>query len=226
MKVFFVILVLLAPLATYANEIQIGEENFFIPTPPGYAPVTRGMSELYENQKIVVAQNNLLLKNFIPENLATTALKGEMPTFKRYYSVQTSRAILHRAVSIQDFPKVKAGVKKTIERSLESQSPKISDGINSKYYERHGANLSFEFTDTILLPAHYESMDSISFSIIGKFNFNDSNGKLASEIATGTATALHLKDKVLFIYTYGSDEDLDWTREANSTWVAKIKAAN
>ncbi|MGB5164979.1 MAG: hypothetical protein WBN61_06970, partial [Woeseiaceae bacterium] len=47
-----------------------------------------------------------------------------------------------------------------------------------------------------------------------------------TEVLAATTLFLHVKDKVLFLYVYGSKSELDWTREAAAMWATDIVAAN
>ena len=50
--------------------------------------------------------------------------------------------------------------------------------------------------------------------------------QIADAKANDVMLSLHVKDKVLFVYAFGPEKDLEWTRAAASTWATRIVAAN
>lgn len=72
---------------------------------------------------------------------------------------------------------------------------------------------------------HYESERAVAFSEIIT-SIPDGRNTTPSQSIVCTASIVHLRSKILFLYAYAEMADLDWTRETSKKWVEQIIAAN
>ena len=58
------------------------------------------------------------------------------------------------------------------------------------------------------------------------YEFEDENGTLTTETTAGTISFAIVNQALLYLYVYGAEDELDWTRQAAKGWVRMILAAN
>ena len=49
---------------------------------------------------------------------------------------------------------------------------------------------------------------------------------MGNTVVAATTAFVHVRDKILFIYVYGAEDDLEWSRDFASNWLDQIFAAN
>jgi hypothetical protein len=196
-----------------------------IPNPRGFAVVTPRMATVYEFQKQFVAPTNEQFIAFIPESAVPLALKNEIPDLTRTFAAQTAKTLVSASVSSSDFLKLKQMIKnqneelmKKVEKDVPGLMGKINQGITKKY----DIDLAFSLSQMVPLPPHHETDRLLAYSSFVKYNMNDASGNPASYVAVLTATFVHVKSKVLFLYSSG----LEWSRELSKQWADAVVAAN
>lgn len=229
MKLTPAMILLIMPLVAAANTISVGGQSVKVPTPSGYAPVTSEMSELYELQKMFVAPTNEEFITFIPEELIPAVLQGEIPEINRWFSVQTARTIASRAVTSTDFRGVKDKIRTENDqliKKVEGQLPGLMGKINEDFSGKYDVNLALSLSQLVPLPVHDESERSLAYSAFIKYNMNDEHGRPATFVSVVTMTLVHVNGRLLFLYSYGDENDLEWTRRASKEWVTRLISDN
>lgn len=222
-------ILLIMPLVVAANTISVGGQSVKVPAPSGYAPVTSGMSELYELDKMLVAPTNEKFITFIPEELIPAALQGEVSEFARGFSVQTTKIIASRAVTNTDFREFKDKFRTEndqIIKKVEGQLPGIMGKINEDISGKYDVNLALSLSRFFPLPVHDESERSLAYSMFLKHNMNDEHGRPVTFVSVVTITLVHVNGRLLFLYSSGDENDLEWTRRASKEWVTRLISDN
>lgn len=229
MRTILLAILLLAPHLAVANKISVGERDIRIPTPADFAPVTPGMGELYEMQALFVAPGNQEFITFVSEQIVPQLLQGEIPVLDRRFSVQTATSMLRAELSTDDFHDLKTVLKaenNEIVRRVAEQVPGLMDQLNADFDRYYQIDPALSMSQLIPLPVHHDGLRSMAYSAFTQYRMNDEDGEPFDFIVTVTATFVHVNGRVLFLYAYGSEDDLDWTREAAKAWTADIIAAN
>ena len=71
-----------------------------------------------------------------------------------------------------------------------------------------------------------ETPRSISSSMFMKMSIEDKAGNPTASVGAGTYTILFLKGKLIFLYCFGQEKDLEWTRVVSKRAATAILAAN
>lgn len=217
------------PATCVAADISIGGTALHVPSPEGYGPVTNEMLPLYELQQHFVAPSNLEFVTFIPETDLANAKGGEIPDLPRRFSVQTARAIADRSIGESDFSKLKEIFKSqngAIFDKVRSKVPGMLDEINRGIESEYAMDLAMSIADFMPLAAHEETSTSLAFSTMSRYTMNDADGSPHPFDVVGTTTLLHVRGKVLFLYAYGAEGDLEWTRSSSRNWALAVMRAN
>ena len=229
MRIAIVALICLAPAIGAANTVSIGDATAAIPSPEGFAAVTQNMAALYEFQKQFVGPTNEELVAFIPEGNVPAALKGEIPDFPRHFSAQISKKNVNARVSTSDFANLKGLAKSQNEelvKKVEKSLPGLLVDRNAAITKKYGAEFAVSALGMVPLAFHEESDRTLAYSAFVKGTTNDAAGKATPYIEVVTMTFVLLKGKVLFLYCFGEEGDLEWSRESSKRWASAVIAAN
>lgn len=230
MRLIIQLFLLLMPVTSLASSIDVGGQGIEVPTPLGYAPVTSGMSGLYEAQNIFASPANEKYITFIPEALVPSALRGEIPELSTWFSVQTVKAIAAKSVSSTDFSRLKEQIRTETSRltkEIEAQAPGLLGEINRNISSAYNVEQALSLSQMVPLSVHHETERSIAYSAFVKYNINDQSGQLTSTVTTSvTLTMILVNTRALFLYTYGGENDLEWTRAASRVWAEEIIKQN
>ncbi len=211
-----------------ADTFDVGGKNINIPSPPGFVPITKAMDGAYRLSQRMSNPRTDQLALYISKSNVPAALKGEIPSLKRYFIVTVSKNAKHMTIGAKEFSILKDTVKsqnKKIIREVKAKMPeilkKISEGISKEF----NAKMSMKISKMIPLDLHYESENAFSYSmyIAYKASMGDSS---ISEIVPATITFVRVADKVIFLIAYGSKKDLEWTRNVSKTWSRMVISSN
>lgn len=229
MKTIWLALFLILPTVSGASEISVGGVSLAIPNPDGFRPVTPQMALLYEVQKEFVAPENEEFVAFIPEQDIPAALNGNIPDMPRRFTVQTAKSLIGASVSNSDFAKLKDIIRtqnneliKKVEAQLPNLIRKMNEGITKKY----NVDLAFSVSQMVPMPVHDETDRTLAYSALVKYDMKDEHGNPAPFVAVVTATFVHVKSKVLFLYSYAEESGIEWSRETSRHWADSVVASN
>lgn len=229
MKTIIAALLFMAPGVTSANNILIGDVWIEVPNPPGFTPLTPQMTTLYDFHKHFVAPTVDEFIAFIPESKVPAAMKGESPYPMRRFTVQTAKDLVIVSVSNADFLKFKTIAKSqndALMDKIESELPGLFGKISSGISDHYGVDLALSVSKIVPLPVHHETDRTLAFSTFIKLNTNDASGNPASYVRVFTLTYVHVKGKILFLYSYAEEAGLQWSREISNEWANAVVAAN
>lgn len=221
-------LMLLACQATAAT-IQVGNVKMQLPTPAGFVQVTPQMTKVAAMAEATRNPRNIQPAYFIPKDKRQVALAGELPLFLRHLAVQSDKHYINTDVSLEEFD----GLKQAIRKSNQSIMKKALAEVN-RYYSAEGKKkvdhivpgAGLKFNGIQVLPIHAEGPRSIAYSLLGTVHA-DLNGKdNAQFVFACTVTLMLVKKRILFLYVYGTQKDLGWTRAEAARWTRKVLAAN
>lgn len=229
MKTIWLVLLLISPVLSWSADISVGGVAFTIPKPEGFSPVTPQMALLYELQKEFVAPSNEEFVSFIPDGLVQGVLKDEIPEIPRRFTVQTAKSFVGKAITTSQFLELKDAIKlqnDDIIRKVEALLPEIFDEMNESINGKYNSDFALSFTRMIPMPVHNESERTLSYSSFVKYDMADESGNPAPFVVAVTATFVHIKSKVLFLYSYAEETGLEWSRNASREWVEAVVLAN
>lgn len=229
MKYASLFLFLLTPVICNATSIMVGSTNLEIPNPKGFTAVTSDMHELYEIQKQFVAPTNEEFVTFIPEGDVPAVMNGDIPQLPRRFTVQTAKKIVSVSVSNSDFVGLRKSLKEGNEqvfKKLEQDAPGLMDKLNKGVLEKYDVDLATSMSQIVPLPFHEETERTIAYSSFVKYSMKDAPGNPFTFITCVTATFVHVKGKVIFLYAYSAENDLEWNRRMSKQWSDAVVAAN
>ena len=229
MRIAVAALICLLPTIGAAGTVSIGDAAVAIPSPEGFVAVTQNMAALYEFQKQFVGPTSEELVAFIPEGDVPAALKDEIPDFSRRFSAQISKKNANVTASSSDFANLKRFAKSQYEelvKKVEKSLPGLVADRNAAITKKYGAEFAVSALGMVPLAFHEESDRTLAYSAFVKGTTNDAAGRAAPHIGVVTTTLVLVNGKVLHLYCFGDDGDLEWSREASKRWASAIIAAN
>lgn len=229
MRSILILFSLLITSSVSAVPILVDDTKIIIPNPEGFVAVTPKMSTLYEFQKQFIAPMNVEFQTFISKNDALIALKNEIPDLTRRFSVQTAKTLVNITVTKSDFIKLKNIIKSQndeILKKAEKALGKMMGDLNSNFSEQYDMDLALSVSQMVPLPVHEETDRTLAYSMYVKYDMKDENGNPSPFVSVVTATFIHIKGKVLFMYSYAEESSLEWSKMMSAEWTKNTVKAN
>lgn len=88
-----------------------------------------------------------------------------------------------------------------------------------------GSDISLEVGPVVPLDIHFETEHAFALSMFTEMKSIQPTAELEMVIAT-TVSFVYIGERVIFLYCYGGENDLEWTRDASKTWVEKTLQEN
>lgn len=227
--VLALILLLGLGLDARALEIEVGEQRINLPLPYGFVELTPAMSPYYETTRAYIAPSNLRYVTLITANDAEALLRGEDVELERYINVESEKAISATSVSPAQFAELRSILRSQIDdmyANIEKQMPELANEGNRKLSEEFDTDLAVELGGIVPLPIHLDTEHAIANSMFATVGGTVDGASIGTDVVAATTLFLHVKNKVLFVYVYGPESELEWTRETAEKWTTDILAAN
>jgi ribosomal protein S17E len=209
--------------------INIGDTPLVIPTPRGFVPVTKEMAALDQMLETFVAPQNTRFISYIPESQWPAVQRGELPDMPRTLSLQTNKKTVTRTTTTSDFEELKKIVRRQNEdmvKQVEKQIPGFLEQATRKLEGQFNRKLDMDINGMVPLPPHEESERSMAYSILLNLTVKGPDGQATNHPGVVTATFLHARGKLFFLYVNGAENDLEWSRDISRNWATAILAAN
>ena len=218
----------LSPFAV-AVDISVGGTMLSIPAPDGFSVVTAEMKPYVEFSRHMVPSSNEQFVQFLSAADAALAATGKMPEPERRFYIQTSKALIQPFVANADYVQLMRTIKsqnQEISKEIEAQIPGLLQEVNKNIAADTRVDPGIAMTQMRPLPPHYETERALAYSMILKYSVNDKNGTPVPFEGVVTATFVHLRGKVLFLYVNAEKAGLEWSRVEARKWADAIIAAN
>ena len=213
---------------SFATPVLVGDTVIEIPEPNGFTLITPDMTAVYKLRENMTVTQNEVLAAYISDKDVLIAREGKIPEMQRTCSVKVSKSIKDLTVPKSGFQTITNTIKTQNEKSIESaknKMPEYFDKVSKNISEDFDINFAMSLSNVIPLPPHIETENLISYSMYLKAKFNV-EGVEEDFIQAGTATLLHIKGKVLFLYFNVPKEDLKWSRDMSKKWSEAIIQQN
>ena len=212
-----------------AVEIDVGNRQVSVPLPDGYVELTPEMSPYHETMEAYIAPSNIRFLSLIRTSDAEAILRGEVADLSRYMNIESEKGITAASVSSDTYDELRHVLRTQMDDLVaraNEQLPGIIEEGNATVSEAFDADVAVDLGGMVPLPIHLDTTNSMAYSMYLTVGVSTNGEETSNDVIAATMLALHVKDKVLFLYIYGSESDLDWTREFASVWAAEIVAAN
>lgn len=216
-------------LNAMAFDIQLEDRTISLPAPDGFVELTPKMSPYYETLRAYVGPTNVRHLTLIGQDEADALLRGEVVDLARYINVETPKNMSGTSVSSTQFMRLRNLLRTQIEElyaKAEAQLPEIIGEANKVVSSKLSADVAVELGGMVPLPIHLDTDNAIANSMYMTVDTTVDEGARVSEVLSATTLVLHVKAKVLFLYIYGQESDLEWTRDTASKLSAAIVQAN
>ncbi len=219
---------LVFPRLIHAETFEVGGKKIEIPPPAGYVLVTPEMRETYRLFTQLTDPDNDTLAVYIAEASTPTALAGDLPELERYFVLKVNKKLKSKTVAPKDFAKISSYVvihNNKIAKEIQKRLPDYLDQISQNLSKEYDTEIALKISPMIPLAPHHNSANAFAYSMfIG--DEPEAGQENASAATPATVTSLNASGKLLFLYTYGSAKDLEWTRTAAESWHKAILAEN
>lgn len=223
-----IIFLLISYSLAHADNFNIGGKELDIPSPQGFARVTEQMDAVYRVSLQMSDPMNDQLAYYIAESDVPAAMAGEMPSLERYFILKVNKKIKDMVVGSKDFEKIKSLTKKEnndLLKTLESKTPGLMESTSKGISKEFDVDFALQLSQVVPLTPHHETDNSFAYSMYINYGVAV-EGEKEEFIVSATATYVNAAGKVLFLYCYGPQENLEWTRNASKEWAGLVLSSN
>ena len=213
-----------------ADTFEVGGKTIIVPVPQGFVRVTEDMIAVNSicEQAAAADPANDTLASYILESGVPAAVAGEIPPLDRYFVLKVSKGMQNLTVGKNDFAEFKKIIRDQNDELLKSVNPQIREGMSKMsegVSQDFDINFAMEISQMVPLAPHYEEENAIAFSMFANYEVaaEDVN---ETDIVSSTSTYLNAAGRVLFLYSYGQQGDLEWTRNASREWGKRVMESN
>ena len=218
-----------------ADTFEIGGKAIVVPVPQGFVRVTEAMPTVNRFCEQIAAADpaNDTLASYILESGVPTAIAGEIPLLDRYFILKVNNGIQRLTVSKNDFAEFKKIIRdqndalwKRVDPMIREGMSKMSEGVSQEF----DVKFTVEISQVVPLAPHYEEENALAFSMFSSASYEVAAEEVGevkeTNITSGTSTYLNAAGRVLFLYSYGQQGDLEWTRTASRDWANEVLGSN
>ena len=233
MKKLFCSLALLmasASMFARADTFEIGGKTIVVPVPQGFVRVTEDMIAVNRFCEQIAAADpaNDTLASYILESGVPTAMAGEIPPLERTFILKVNRQLQNLTVGKNDFAEFKKITRNQNDELLKNATPQIREAVSKMsegLSQEFDTNFAMEISQMVPLAPHYEEESAIAFSMFVNYEVAAEEVKKTNIVAS-TVTLLNAAGRVLSLYSYGPQGDLEWTRTASRDWGKRVIESN
>lgn len=216
-------------MAAGAEPLTFGTRMIDVPAPQGFKAVGKTMPKFIEISEGYLPASNRLVEAYLLPDDEQTMLSGGNVDIRRYFQLQTLRALDGRPLSNDEFREVTATIEKqlgSLIAAANEQADALSKAGNAAAEKSAGINPEL-------------SIDGMQF--VGTFRrepwglFFTTRARLTVDgevtITTGSAAVSLINHQVMYLYAYTYDDEdgpfgRSWTERAVSEWADAVHAAN
>jgi hypothetical protein len=220
--------VILHTINAYAETFDIGGTEIVIPPPEGFTIVTQEMDAVYRLNLRMEDPNNDQLAYYISDMDVPAAINGEIPSLEKTSAVKVNKQIKNIIIGLKDFKKFKNKIKLQNKEKIEeikSRASDIFEKTNKGISEEFDINFAMGVNDVTPLDPHFETENILSYSMYANYGASIEQEK-KDVIVSSTTTFVNVAGKILFLYCYGPQNEIEWTREVSKLWAEKIVSSN
>ena len=222
-----VLILFLAGLVNAAT-FSVDGKDLEIPSPNGFSLVTQEMDAVYRLSLQMADPMNDQLAYYIAESEVPVAMSGEIPSLERYYILKVNKKLKNMVIGSKDFAELKSVTKRQnreILKSVETQMPGLMEKTSKGISEEFDVDVALKLSKMVPLDPHYETDNAFAYSMYINYGATVEGSK-EDFIVSATATFVNGAGKILFLYCYGPQEELEWTRSASKAWAGMVMASN
>ncbi len=222
-------ILLLAAFTARAVEIDVNGRAIEIPLPPGYSELTPEMSPVYEAMYSYVVPSNERYLIIMPTEITESILRGEDAVYERYMVVESERQTARQSFSTQTFAEFRDILRSQLDEIFEEvrqELPDLADDASQSVSDAIGEDLELSIGEIVPFAVHLDTENAMAYSQYVNYGTAVAGEDMGNTVVAATTAFVHVRDKILFIYVYGAEDDLEWSRDFASNWLDQIFAAN
>jgi hypothetical protein len=184
--------------------------------------------ELLDVFRRFVPPTNIEYAHFISNEDSVRLSEGADASFERRFALQVSRDAQHLEQTVDKFKASKLSVKRALAdmAGIQKDADKIVDGAFGSLESEYEVDIGFRGMKMSAFPVHVETDRALANSIRSVYTTTDEAGDPVVNTGVATIALVELNGRAIFLYTWGGEDDLDWSREASRQWMEAMLVAN
>jgi hypothetical protein len=218
-----------AAVSAARHMIVVGQKPIQIPVPSGFVePSLKVPGFAVIGEQFTPPSNRYLAMFVTPEDMAAAGTSKE-PTMRRYFLVQTLRAMEAKDLSVRDFAEGRKAIRDNYKQLMAMVAPEVQKQVQKaagNLSELSGKKLEMQVGQMLPLEVFHDSEQALS--LLALTNYRASvNGKAEDfQVAMSITTAI-VQGRLVYFYTYSRNEtkdDMVWVRRKATEWVEALGA--
>ncbi len=214
--------------SVHADTFELGDRAIVVPAPQHHTRVTDRMVAVHRLAANMADPMNEQLAFYIPDPHVPAALAGEMPPISRYFLLKASRTLMDKVVSAPAFARIRDQAKRENRTILESAMAKASNAVaqtGRNLGTAFDVDLALKISTMVPLDPHEETEVVLAHSMYVKVQVA-SEGSTEEVPLAVTSEIVNVAGKVVFLYCYAPQAEMEWTRSAAKAWADAVVAGN
>lgn len=226
--IIFLCALVLSAVSARCDVFVVGGRPIEVPSPEGYVRVTEAMTQVKRLTDQMADPLNDTLAFYIPKEIESVALAGELPTLDRYFILKVNKKLRNHTMSREEFATLKSSIKhqnKQIIEEVRGQLPGYLEKVEQNVGKEFDVNVALKISKMLPLDPHWEVDDAMAYSMFINVGMT-LDGATTDSVLVTTATFVNPTGSLLFLYAYGDKDALEWTRSASSAWAEQVMGKN
>lgn len=214
--------------ASAADTFTLNEMDITVPAPKGFVRITDNMETVTRFVQQMNDPVNDTLAYYIQESDVPAAMAGELPELERTFILKVNKKIRNFTIGKDYFSQLKEMTRSQNRQMLEDAKLKIPEHmgkISQGLSQEFDIDFAMSISQVVPLEPHYEEENALAYSMYINYGITAEDQKI-QDIVASTATFLNVSGTVLFLYSYASKDDLEWTRSESMKWAESVIASN
>lgn len=211
-----------------AETFTINGDTVIVPNPADYVTADDSMPNVQRIVQSMADPMNDTLAYYVSEQDAEIARSSKMPDLEHTFMLKLNKQLKGKIVGIREFAMLTKEIKnqnQQIFEKIQDLIPDIMDQTSKNMSNEFDSKMALSVGQMVPLDPHLEDENAFAYSMMINYGV-ETEGSSEELIVAATATILNVSGHLLFLYSYGPEEELEWTRKSSKEWASDVLSQN
>jgi hypothetical protein len=207
--------------------VVVGQKPIQIPVPAGFVePSLKAPAFAVIGEQFTPPSNRYLAMFVTPEDMAAASASKE-PAMRRYFLVQTLRAMEAKDLSVRDFAEGRKAIRDNYKQLMAQVAPQVQKQLQKaagNLSDLSGKKLEMQVGQMLPLEVFHDSEQALSLLALTNYRASVNGKPEEFQVAMSITTAV-VQGRLVYFYTYSRNEtadDMVWVRRKAMEWVEAL----
>lgn len=212
-----------------AGTIDVGGKKLELPAPVGFTLVSPEHGGLHAFASSMSDPTNRDLGFYVSTEVASAAQRGEVPDFTRYFAAKVNRQVESVTISTDQFAELTSTVREENARIAQSAKEQVDAAMAAagrELSDTFDVEMALSVSEIVPLDPHHATKHALAYSMYVNYGATVEGEEEEAIASVVTSTLVNVSGRVLYLYAYGTRDELEWTQNASRAWADAVLAAN